>query len=133
MSWTLPTRGVLGNSRAVSALALTLGLASAPAAWAAAPLAQTIWLRAGSNSQLVTADTSVANTPLRANRATVGTFEQFQIIDAGGGVINIRAVGNNQYVSADQNLANVALVANRPTPAGWEQFRWIEPAAGQVQ
>ena len=128
-------RRVLGCSRTTAALGLVLGLASAfaPAAWAAAPLGQTIWLRAGANTQYVSADQSATNTPLRANRAVLSTWEQFQILDAGGGVITIRSVGNNQYVSADQNLANVALVANRPAPQGWEQFRWIEPAAGQVQ
>jgi hypothetical protein len=113
-------------------LALVVAACGTHAAFAAAPVGQTIWLRANANSQFVSADQTAANTPLRANRTVVGAWEQFQVLDAGGGTIALRSVGNNLIVSADQNLANVSLVANRPSIQGWEQLRWIEQAGGQI-
>jgi hypothetical protein len=116
------------------ALAISLAACPPPAVLAAAPVGQTIWLRAVSNNLYVSADQNLANVPLVANRTAVGgAWEAFQIVDAGGGSIALRAVSNNLYVSADQNLANVPLVANRTAVGAWEQFQWIDIAAGQVQ
>ncbi len=134
----MSTTGRAGVLRlaALLAFALALSLAAYPpkAVLAAAPLGQTIWLRAVTNNLYVAADQNLANVPLVANRPAVGgAWEAFQIVDAGGGYIALRAVTNNQYVSADQNLANVPLVANRPSIGAWEQFQWVDIAAGQVQ
>src|SRR4051794_28179051 len=93
------------TSAGAAALGLTLGLLiSASSAPAAAPVGQTIWLRAVANSQYVSADQNATNTPLRASRTTIGAWEQFQIVDAGSGLVTIRSVGNNLFVSADQNF-----------------------------
>ncbi|HEU4321838.1 MAG TPA: coagulation factor 5/8 type domain-containing protein [Roseiflexaceae bacterium] len=134
----MSTTGRAGVLRlaALLAFALVISLAAYPpqAVLAAAPIGQTIWLRAVTNNLYVAADQNLANVPLVANRPAVGgAWEAFQIVDAGGGYIALRAVTNNLYVSADQNLANVQLVANRPSIGAWEQFQWIDIAAGQVQ
>lgn len=101
---------------------------------AAAPLGQTIWLRAVSSGLYVSADANRgANSPLVADRASPRGWEQFQIVDAGGGFIALRALSNGKYVSADANLANVPLVADRTALGAWEQFQWIDNATGQVQ
>lgn len=99
---------------------------------AAAPLGQTIWLRANANNQYVSADQNLANTQLIANRPSVQGWEQFTVVDAGGGLIALRA-SNGMYVSADTNLAAYApLVANRPSVQGWETFTWTDAGAGQM-
>jgi hypothetical protein len=101
----------------------------------AAPIGQLIWLRANANNLYVSADQNLANTQLVANRATpggTGSWEQFTIVDAGGGLIALRA-SNGLYVSADTNIAAYApLIANRATIQGWEMFTWTDVGAGQV-
>ncbi len=114
-------------------LSLTLGLmAASPARSAAAPLGQTIWLRANANNMYVSADQNLANVQLVANRSTPQGWEMFTVVDAGGGLIALRA-SNGLYVSADQNLATYApLVANRTSVQGWEMFQWIDAGSGLV-
>ncbi|HEY1017224.1 MAG TPA: coagulation factor 5/8 type domain-containing protein [Herpetosiphonaceae bacterium] len=122
------------------AVLLAIGMLLAPLlyapgrAFAAAPVGQTIWLQAVSSNKYVAADSNRgATAPLVADRDSAGGWEQFQVVDAGGGFIALRALANGKYVSADQNLANTPLVANRDSIAGWEQFQWVDNAAGQVQ
>ncbi len=98
----------------------------------AAPLGQTIWLRANANNLYVSADQNLANVQLIANRTTPGGWEMFTVVDAGGGLIALRA-SNGLYVSADTNIAAYApLVANRPTFSTWEKFTWTDVGTGQV-
>src|SRR5262245_10246235 len=123
--WTRMVRIVLS--------ALTT-LMMATAVLAAAPVGQVIWLRSVATDRFVSADQNRGSfAPLVADRASVGGWEQFQIVDAGGGFIALRAVSNGRYVSADINRANVPLVADRAALGAWEQFQWIDNATGQVQ
>src|SRR5262249_731231 len=99
---------------------------------AAAPVGQTIWLRASSNNQFVSADLNRdASGPLVADRTTVAAWEQFQVVDAGGGFIAFRSVGTGKFVSADQNRGTFApLVADRTAIGTWEQFTWGDLSGG---
>ncbi|HLJ86369.1 MAG TPA: coagulation factor 5/8 type domain-containing protein [Candidatus Angelobacter sp.] len=121
---------------AVVRLALILGLVAyyTTTASAAAPIGKTISLQANNNSQFVSADQNLgANAPLTASRTAVAAWEQFQVIDAGGGLIALQSVGTGHFVSADQNLgSNAPLVADRTAVAAWEQFRWIDLGNGQI-
>ncbi len=54
-----------------------------------APVGQRITLKACSTRQLVSADQNLANTPLVANRASAQEWEQFQVEDAGGGLVSM--------------------------------------------
>ena len=97
---------------------------------AAAPVGQTIWIRASATGLFVSADQNRgAWAPLVADRSTTDAWEQFQVVDAGGGFIAFRSMGTGLFVSADQNRAN-ALVADRPTVGTWEQFTWSDLAGG---
>ncbi|HEU4837031.1 MAG TPA: glycoside hydrolase family 16 protein [Pyrinomonadaceae bacterium] len=102
------------------------------AAQAAAPVGQTIWIRASANGLFVSADQNLGTwAPLVANRSAVDAWEQFQVVDAGGGFIAFRSVGTGLFVSADQARAAYApLVADRPTIGTWEQFTWSDIAGG---
>ena len=101
-------------------------------AQAAAPVGQTIWIRASANGLFVSADQNRGTwAPLVADRASVDAWEQFQVVDAGGGFIALRAIGTGLFVSADQARAAWApLVADRPTIGTWEQFTWSDLAGG---
>jgi hypothetical protein len=117
-------------------LVLILGLVAyhTTTASAAAPIGKTISLQASNNSLFVSADQNLGtNAPLVANRTAVAAWEQFQVVDAGGGLIALQSVGTGRFVSADQNLgANAPLVADRTAVAGWEQFHWIDLGGGQI-
>ena len=104
----------------------------AVSAQAAAPVGQTIWIRASANSQFTSADQNRGTfAPLVADRAAVDAWEQFQVVDAGGGFIAFRSIGTGLIVSADQARAAWApLVADRPTIGTWEQFTWTDIAGG---
>ena len=101
-------------------------------AQAAAPVGQTIWIRASANGLFVSADQNRGTwAPLVADRPSVDAWEQFQVVDAGGGFIALRAIGTDLFVSADTARAAWApLVADRPTIGTWEQFTWSDLAGG---
>lgn len=97
---------------------------------AAAPVGQTIWIRASATGLFVSADQNRgAWAPLVADRSTVDAWEQFQVVDAGGGFVAFRSIGTGLFVSADQNRGN-ALVADRGAIGTWEQFTWTDIAGG---
>ena len=87
----------------------------------------TISLRARANGKLVTAGSG----PLIASRDTVGTAEQFDLIDRGGGTIALRARANNQYVTAE-NAGADPLIANRTAIGPWETFQLVTNPDGTV-
>lgn len=105
-------------------------LLSTLTAHAAAPVGQTIWIRASATGLFVAADQNRGTwAPLVADRTTTDAWEQFQVVDAGGGFIAFRSIGTGLFVSADQNRAG-ALVADRPSVGTWEQFTWTDIAGG---
>jgi len=101
-------------------------------AHAAAPVGQTVWIRASATGLFVSADQARgAWAPLVADRSTVDAWEQFQVVDAGSGFIAFRAIGTGLFVSADQNRGTFApLVADRGSIGTWEQFTWTDIAGG---
>ncbi len=113
---------------------LMLGLmAASPARQMAAPLGQTIWLRANANNLYVSADQNLANVQLIANRTAPQGWEMFTVVDAGGGLVALRA-SNGRYVWANSALATYApLVANSTTIGTQQKFQWIDVSSGQVR
>ncbi len=103
-----------------------------PIAQAAAPVGQTIWIRASATGLFVSADQNRGTfAPLVADRSTTDAWEQFQVVDAGGGFIAFRSIGTGLFVSADQNRGTWApLVADRGSIGTWEQFTWSDIAGG---
>src|SRR5512145_1968243 len=99
---------------------------------AAPPIGQTIWIRSSGTTRFVSADQARgAWAPLVADRTAVAGWEQFQVIDAGGGFISLRSVGNGRFVSADTNRGAWApLVADRTSAGTWEHFTWADLPGG---
>ncbi len=89
-----------------------------------------ISLRSHANNMIVTADNAGAD-PLIANRTTIGTWEEFDLINNADGSVSLRAHANNMYVTAE-NAGASALIANRTTIGGWEEFDLINNADGSV-
>jgi hypothetical protein len=122
---------LLSRAAKISFLFLTIAV-SALTSYAAAPVGQTIWIRASATGLFVSADQNRGTwAPLVADRSTVDAWEQFQVIDAGGGFIALRSIGTGLFVSADQARATYApLVADRGSVGTWEQFTWSDLAGG---
>jgi hypothetical protein len=87
-------------------------------------------LRARANSEYVTADNAGAS-PLIANRTAVGPWEQFDLLDQGGGTIALRAHANGLIVTAD-NAGTSPLIANRTAVGQWETFQLVHNGNGTV-
>ncbi len=97
---------------------------------APAVAAQVIRLRSRANSQVVSADPNGTN-PLVASRIQAGAWEEFDVVDAGGGWVALRSHANGKYVSADAAGA-APLVNNRSSAGAWEQFHLTTNADGSV-
>jgi hypothetical protein len=87
-------------------------------------------LRARANGLYVCADNAGASS-LIANRTAIGPWEQFDLVNAGGGNIALRAHANNQIVSAANAGVN-PLIANRTSVGQWETFQLVRNSDGTV-
>jgi hypothetical protein len=91
---------------------------------------QVISLRAMANNMIVTAD-NAGSSPLIANRTAIGSWEEFDLLDAGNGDIGLRAHANNMIVTAE-NAGAAPLIANRTAVGPWETFQLIHNSNGTV-
>ena len=100
---------------------------------ASAPVGQTIWMHGSGTGLFVSADQNLGSTaPLVSDRSAVNTWEEFQVVDEGGGFVAFKSVGTGLFVSADLNLGSDApLVADRATASTWEEFTWTDLSTGE--
>jgi Carbohydrate binding module (family 6)/F5/8 type C domain len=82
------------------------------------------------NDEYVTAPNNGSNS-LIAQSVLIGTPEQFQIVDAGGGNIAFLSQVNTQYVTAENNGAS-PLIANRSAVGSWETFTEYDAGGGNI-
>ena len=87
-------------------------------------------LKAVINGDYVTAPNNGSNS-LIASSTSVGTAEQFQVIDAGGGNVAFRALINSNIVTAE-NAGSSPLIANRTAVGQWETFAQVDAGNGNV-
>lgn len=90
-----------------------------------APVGQTITLK-GFNGQYVSSENGTQ--PMNCNRPTAQAWEQFLVVDAGGGKIALQSMG--KYVSSENGVNPIT--CNRTTIGGWEQFTWVVNADGTI-
>ncbi|HTA20005.1 MAG TPA: hypothetical protein VK989_11970, partial [Polyangia bacterium] len=71
------------------------------------------------------------NLNVMAQASTVSTWEQYDIVDAGGGFVALKSHMNNDYVSADLSVSASAPLRARSTTIGaWEQFKFVQQSNG---
>jgi hypothetical protein len=87
-------------------------------------------LRARADSMYVVAENG-GSAPLIANRAAIGQWEQFDLIDLGGRSVALCAHANSSYVCADNGGAT-PLIANRHAVGPWETFTLVRNGDGTV-
>jgi subtilisin family serine protease len=85
--------------------------------------AQVLRLQSLANNKVVNADPS-GNARLIANRLAAGPWEEFDVIDAGGGFVALRAHSNGKYVTAD-GAGSLPLINNRAAIGAWEMFKIV--------
>jgi hypothetical protein len=111
-------------------LALTATRPTQPVVSGGAQSGTVVSLRARANGEYVTADNAGAS-PLIANRTAAGSWEQFDLLDQGGGNIALRAHANSRIVTADDAGAS-PLIANRTAAGSWEQFDLLDQGGGNI-
>jgi hypothetical protein len=63
--------------------------------------------------------------------SAIGSWEQYDIVDAGGGFVALKSHTNGNYVSADLGVNSSAPLRARSTAiGGWEKFQFIKQANG---
>jgi GH25 family lysozyme M1 (1,4-beta-N-acetylmuramidase) len=87
-------------------------------------------LRAHANGRYVTAE-KAGSLPLIANRTAIGSWEQFDQINLGGGYIALRAHANGRYVTAE-SAGSKPLIANRTAISAWEKFKLVINSDGSI-
>lgn len=112
-------------------IALTPTRPTQPVAGGTTPVTgRVVSLRARVNNAYVCAE-NAGDGALIANRAAIGGWEQFDLLDAGGGNVALRSHANGKLVTAD-NAGNSQLIANRTAIGLWETFQLIRNPNGSV-
>ncbi|NIG54969.1 family 16 glycosylhydrolase [Chitinophaga sp. Cy-1792] len=89
------------------------------------PVGQTITLK-GFNNAFVSSENGTQ--AMTCTRATAQAWEQFTVVDAGGGKVALQAMG--KYVSSENGVNPIT--CNRTTIGDWEKFDWIVNADGTI-
>jgi glucosylceramidase len=89
------------------------------------PIGQTITLKCFHNFYVSSENGTQAMT---STRTTAQGWEQFLVVDAGGGKIALQSQG--KYVSSENGTQPIT--CNRTTIGAWETFNWIVNADGSV-
>ena len=89
-----------------------------------------VTFQAMANGMNVTAENAGAGS-LVANRTAVGSWEGFQVVDAGGGNIALKSLANNLFVTAEDG-GNQPLIANRAAIGPWETFTEFNTLEGNT-
>ncbi|OLB64991.1 MAG: hypothetical protein AUI10_08760 [Actinobacteria bacterium 13_2_20CM_2_72_6] len=82
---------------------------------------ETLRLRATANNMVVNANGNQNGSVLFPNRIVNGAWEEFDKVDAGGGLVALRSHANGKYVTADLNNSG-KLINNRTAVGAWEKF-----------
>jgi glucosylceramidase len=89
------------------------------------PIGQTITLKGFNNDYVSGEDGTKAMT---CTRVTPSTWEQFLVVDAGGGKVALQSMG--LYVSSENGT--MPITCNRTTFGAWEEFTWGVNADGTI-
>jgi beta-glucanase (GH16 family) len=90
-----------------------------------APIGQTITLK-GFNNDYVSSENGTQ--AMTCTRTTASAWEQFLVVDAGGGKVALQSMG--KYVSSENGTQ--AITCNRTTISDWEKFDWVPTTDGKV-
>jgi hypothetical protein len=96
-----------------------------PGGTVGAPIGQTVTFK-GSNNLYVCSENGTQ--AMNCNRTVAQSWEQFTVVDAGGGKVALQNLG--KYVSSENGTQ--AITCNRTAIGPWEQFDWIANTDGTI-
>jgi hypothetical protein len=105
------------------------GTASGQAPTTACAAGKTVGLKAIVSGKFASARQEDAGT-VKASATAEGTWEQFELVDAGGGLVALKSKMNNLFVAAEAGTANVPLKARSATIGAWEKFKFEPQSDG---
>jgi hypothetical protein len=88
-----------------------------------APIGSVISLR-GNNNLYASGENGTQ--AMRCDRATAQAWEQFTVVDAGGGKVALRSM--SKYVSSENG--EEPITCNRTAIGDWEKFDWVSNSDG---
>ena len=89
-----------------------------------APIGKIVWFRSIMNRKYVCAELATPEAPLETDRTRLGSWEKFNVIDAGNGSIVLQAYRSKDYIKLTG--AKKRLTANAKTKATATRFNWVE-------
>ncbi|HTD99670.1 MAG TPA: glycoside hydrolase family 30 beta sandwich domain-containing protein [Mucilaginibacter sp.] len=89
------------------------------------PIGTTITLK-GINNLYVSGENGTQ--AMNCNRATASAWEQFLVVDGGGGKVELKS--QNKFISSENGT--MAITCNRATAGAWEQFTWFVNPDGTI-
>jgi hypothetical protein len=89
----------------------------------------TVGIKTFNNGKFVSARQD-NNNNLMAQASTISTWEQFDIVDAGGGAVALRSKMNNMFVAAEIGESDVPLRARSANIGGYEKFQFVKQSDG---
>lgn len=93
------------------------------------PYGQVIALKAQVNNKYVSAENG-GNSPLIANRTSIGPWERFRVVNPGQGFVALQSLANNRFVTAEDNGRKPAIARGTGTPGTWQKFIWQQNGDG---
>jgi Secretion system C-terminal sorting domain/FRG1-like domain len=81
----------------------------------------------GNNSKYVSSEDGLV--PMNCNRATVGAWEKFEIVDAGAGKIALKS-STGKYISSENGVGSIT--CNRTSIGSWEKFDIVDLGGGTI-
>lgn len=101
------------------------------AASGSAPIGRRIGIKAGANGRYLSSDQTDSTYLKSAWASSIGTWELFDMVDAGGGSVALRCEQTGKYVTVDLNQTSRVLRADWATGIGdWEKFQWQDLGGG---
>lgn len=89
------------------------------------PIGQTVTFKGNNNAYVCSENGTQAMTCVRT---PASTWEQFTVVDAGGGKVALRSMG--KYVSSENGTQS--MTCNRTSFSTWEMFDWIKNSDGTI-
>jgi subtilisin family serine protease len=89
-----------------------------------------VGLRARINDSLVMAE-SGGSKPLIAKSWQLGTWEKFDVVSAGSGLVALKSKANGKYVAADGS-GSKPLIAKSTAIGSWEKFQLVNNTDGSI-
>jgi hypothetical protein len=96
------------------------------------PVGQTITLKSKATNLFVTAWGFEPCVDVRSSAYAVETRAEFDVIDAGRGLIALRSHSNNTYWTSKGRGPDIKIVSSSPDTSAWTKFVWIQNTDGTI-